>query len=81
MSTLSKQQPAGLGFPLLLKEGLDSTYLTTSGTCSDTFEEYVGQLQMATLVSIQADQGGGQEMSRKELTDRLRPAQQVRDEG
>lgn len=46
--------------------------------CSDNFEEYVGQLQMATLTSIQVEQGGNKEMSRKEITDKLKPLQQVR---
>jgi len=45
---------------------------------SDNFEEYVGQLQMATLTSIQVEQGGNREMSRKEITDKLKPLQQVR---
>ena len=49
-----------------------------SAPCSDSFEEYVGQLQMATIASIQVELGGNREISRKEITDRLRPLQQVR---
>ena len=45
---------------------------------SDSFEEYVGQLQMATIASIQVEQGGTPEMSHREITDKLRPLQQVR---
>ena len=45
---------------------------------SDNFEEYVGQLQMATIASIQVEHGGSREMSRREITDKLRPLQQVR---
>lgn len=46
---------------------------------SDNFEEYVGQLQMATIASIQVEHGDGtREMSHREITDKLRPMQQVR---
>ena len=46
--------------------------------CSDSFEEYVGQLQMATIASIQVELGGNREIRRTDITDRLRPLQQVR---
>lgn len=42
------------------------------------FDEYVGQLQMATIASIQVEHGGIREMSRKEISDKLKPLQQVR---
>jgi hypothetical protein len=45
---------------------------------SDNFEEYVGQLQMATIASIQVEHGGTREMGHKEITDKLRPLQQVK---
>lgn len=38
----------------------------------------MGQLQMATIASIQVELGGNREISRQEITDRLRPLQQVR---
>ncbi|EIE22588.1 DnaJ-domain-containing protein [Coccomyxa subellipsoidea C-169] len=44
---------------------------------SDMFEEYVGQLQMATIATI-AIENEGREMSQKEVRARLEPIQQAR---
>ena len=52
--------------------------LTARCACSDLFEDYVGQLQMATIASIQVEHGSNTEMSRRDVTDKLRPLQQVR---
>ena len=52
--------------------------LTAKCACSDLFEDYVGQLQMATIASIQVEHGGNTEMSRRNVSDKLRPIQQVK---
>ena len=43
---------------------------------SDMFEDYVGQLQMATIATITVE-NEGREMSQKEVRARLEPIQQV----
>ena len=52
--------------------------LTAGCACSDLFEDYVGQLQMATIASIQVEHGGNTEISRRDISDKLRPIQQVK---
>ena len=52
--------------------------LTAKCACSDLFEDYVGQLQMATIASIQVEHGGNTEIGRRDISDKLRPIQQVK---
>ena len=52
--------------------------VTAESVCSDLFEDYVGQLQMATIASIQVEHGGNTEISRRDISDKLRPIQQVK---
>jgi hypothetical protein len=46
---------------------------------SDMFEDYVGQLQMAAIATISVE-AEGREISRQEITARLAPIQQARDD-
>ena len=51
---------------------------TAGCACSDLFEDYVGQLQMATIASVQVEHGANTEMSRSNISDKLRPIQDVK---
>lgn len=52
--------------------------LTAECACSDLFEDYVGQLQMATIASIQVEHGRNAEINRRDISDKLRPIQEVK---
>ena len=45
---------------------------------SDVFGDYVGQLQMASIVTISVEGAGEREISRQEVMAKLAPIQQVR---